>query len=53
MALEGVELQTLVSEPDALTTQPPLVFKQLLRLYNIFLQPQTSTLLKFLNLKIC
>ena len=23
MALAGVELQTLVSEPDALTTQPP------------------------------
>ena len=23
MALEGVELQTLVSEPDALTTRPP------------------------------
>ena len=25
MALVGVELQTLVSEPDALTTRPPLV----------------------------
>ena len=23
MALAGVELETLVSEPDALTTQPP------------------------------
>ena len=23
MALEGVELETLVSEPDALTTRPP------------------------------
>ena len=23
MALVGVELETLVSEPDALTTQPP------------------------------
>ena len=24
MALVGVELETLVSEPDALTTRPPL-----------------------------
>ena len=31
MALAGVELETLVSEPDALTTRPPLcalTFKQ-------------------------
>ena len=28
MTLAGVELETLVSEPDALTTRPPLLFKQ-------------------------
>ena len=27
MALAGVELETLVSEPDALTTRPPLTTK--------------------------
>ena len=26
MALVGIELETLVSEPDALTTQPPFNF---------------------------
>ena len=26
MALAGVELETLVSEPDALTTRPPCCF---------------------------
>ena len=27
MALVGVELETLVSEPDALTTRPPTTYK--------------------------
>ena len=27
MALVGIELETLVSEPDALTTRPPLIKK--------------------------
>ena len=27
MALEGIKLETLVSEPDALTTRPPQVFQ--------------------------
>ena len=26
MALVGIELETLVSESDALTTQPPLIY---------------------------
>ena len=28
-ALAGVELESLVSEPDALTTRPPTLFKAL------------------------
>ena len=30
MALVGIELETLVSEPDALTTRPPVIVITLL-----------------------
>ena len=36
MALVGVELQTLVSEPDALTTRPPP------RYFNHFVEKKTK-----------
>ena len=35
MALVGVELKTLVSEPDALTTRPPPRVSSCICLYNV------------------
>ena len=43
MALEGIELETLVSKPDALTTRPPPYIKVLKKLLHV-----TKILLKIL-----
>ena len=34
MALAGVELETLVSEPDTLTTRPPPCSESIIKLLN-------------------
>ena len=47
MALVGIELETLVSEPDALTTRPLSDFATNLRIYYVFWMLKSFLLKRF------